>query len=430
MKAVILAAGEGTRLKPITSSIPKPMIPLAGKPLLEHNLLGLKEAGIKEVMLIVGYKKEIIKEYFNDGKETFGISISYKTQKEYLGTAHATGYAESFVKDEAFLMMYGDLLVDPIIFKNAIKTYQENKVKGLISLLEVDNPQNYGIISLNSQNIVEKITEKPSLELDLGNLANAGIYIFDPLIFQAIERTGLSKRNEYELTESMEIMIEELDGPIYGYRIEDSYWNDIGLPWQVLDANKYLLDKLKRNVQGEMEKNVSIEGEVIIGENTIVKSGSYIQGPCYIGKNNLIGPNAYIRPGTSIQDNCHIGISEVKNTIVFSNSNIPHFNYFGDSIICDNVNFGAGTKVANLRLDNRNISVQIKGKLVDSGRRKLGTFVGSNVKTGINVSIMCGKKIGENAQIGAQTIVLEDVPPDSLYYQDPKKGITIKKIKG
>ncbi|TXT62116.1 MAG: Bifunctional protein GlmU [Promethearchaeota archaeon] len=429
MKAVILAAGEGTRLKPITSSIPKPMIPLAGKPLLEHNLIGLKQAGIKEVLLIVGYKKEIIKSYFGNGMENIGIPISYITQDEYLGTAHATGYAKSFAKDESFLMMYGDLLVDPVIFKNSIHNFQKNDVKGLISLLEVENPQNYGIISLNSQNGVEKITEKPAPELNLGNLANAGVYIFNPLIFEAIERTELSERNEYELTDSMEIMIEELNGPIYGYKIRESYWNDIGLPWQILDANNYLLSKLNRDIRGEIEEYVSIKGEVVIGENSVIKSGTYIQGPCYIGKNNLIGPNAYIRPGTSIQDNCHIGISEVKNTLVLSNSNIPHFNYFGDSIICNNVNCGAGTKVANLRLDKGDITVNIKGKAINSGRRKLGTIVGPNVKTGINVSIMCGKKIGENAQIGAHTLVLEDVPPNSIYYQDPQKGITIKKIK-
>lgn len=427
MKAVILAAGEGTRLKPITSSLPKPMIPIAGKPLLEHNLLGLKDAGIKEVLLIVGYKKEIIKEYFGDGARKFGLSITYKTQTEYLGTADATRYAESFVKEDSFLMMYGDLLVDPIVFKKAIKKYQENDVKGLISLIEVENPHNYGIISLDNQNIVQKIVEKPPPEMNLGNLANAGIYIFDPLIFGAIKKTELSKRNEYELTDSMEIMIEELGGAIYGFSLKEDYWNDIGLPWQVLDANKYLLDKINTKIDGIVEENAIIKGKVIIEDGTIVKSGSYIQGPCFIGKNNLIGPNAYIRPGTSIQNDCHIGMSEVKNSIVLSKSNIPHFNYFGDSIICDNVNFGAGTKVANLRLDNGDIDVNIKEKRINSTRRKLGTFVGPNVKTGINVSIMCGKKIGANSQIGAHTLVLEDIPPNSLYYYDPQRGIINKK---
>ncbi|MFX1340894.1 MAG: glucose-1-phosphate thymidylyltransferase, partial [Promethearchaeota archaeon] len=148
----------------------------------------------------------------------------------------------------------------------------------------------------------------------------------------------------------------------------------------------------------------------------------------YIGNNNIIGPNAFIRPNTSIENNCHIGISEVKNSIIYSDSNIPHFNYVGDSIICENVNLGAGTKVANLRLDDGNVKVKIKGKLIDSQRRKLGTIIGPNVKTGINVSIMTGKLLGENSKIGAHTIVIEDVPPNTLYYQDPSKGIIKKKI--
>jgi len=428
MKAVILVAGEGKRLKPITSSVPKPMIPLAGRPLLEYNLLGLKNAGIEDVLLIVGYKKEIIQDYFGNGKEKVGLNINYKTQDEYLGTAHATGFAKSFVKNDDFLMMYGDLLINSDIIKKIIYEYKDKNVEGLISLVEVQNPINYGIISLDSQNLVQKITEKPPAELNLGNLANAGIYIFNPLIFEAIEKTKLSNRKEYEFTDAMEILIQKLNGKIYGYILEESNWNDIGLPWQILDANKELLEKINRNIKGDIEDNVVINGNVFIGAGTLIRSGSYIQGPCYIGKNNIIGPNAFIRPGTSIQDNCYIGMSELKNSIVFSNTNIPHFNYFGDSIICDNVNFGAGTKVANLRLDKGNIFMNIKGKPVDSKRQKLGTFVGPNVKTGINVSIMCGKKIGKNSQIGAHTIVSDDIAPNTLYYQDPEKGIILKKL--
>ena len=137
MKAVILVAGEGKRLKPVTSSLPKPMIPLAGRPLLEYNLLGLKNAGIEDVLLIVGYKKEIIQEYFGNGREKVGLNVNYKTQDEYLGTAHATGFAKSFVKDDNFLMMYGDLLINPDIFKEIIHEYKDKKVEGLISLIEV-----------------------------------------------------------------------------------------------------------------------------------------------------------------------------------------------------------------------------------------------------------------------------------------------------
>ena len=180
---------------------------------------------------------------------------------------------------------------------------------------------------------------------------------------------------------------------------------------------------MERQILGNVEPNVHIFGNVYIGKDTRVRSGSYIQGPCYIGDNNIVGPNAFIRPNTSIENNCVIGISEVKSSIILSNSNIPHFNFVGDSIICENVNLGAGTNIANLRLDDANIKVKIKGKSINSQRRKLGTVIGPNVKTGVNVSIMTGKLLGENAKIGAHTIVVEDVPPNTLYYQDPNKGI-------
>ncbi|TXT58075.1 MAG: Bifunctional protein GlmU [Promethearchaeota archaeon] len=425
-KAVVLAAGEGKRLKPLTATRPKPMVPVAGKPLLEHILEGLKAAGIEDVLLIVGYKKEVIEEYFGNGKETIGIDIHYKVQDQYLGTAHATGFAKEFVKESPFLLMYGDLLFDNKLFPNIINRYTSSNSEGLITLMEVQNPQNYGIITLNKENYVEKIIEKPKPELNAGNLANAGVYIFDPIIFNAIEKTPKSIRDEYEFTDSMEILVNELNGKIIGHVIENAYWSDIGLPWQLLEANKFFLKNLESEIVGIIEENVHIEGNVYIGKNTIIKSGSYIQGPCFIGENTLIGPNAFIRPNSVIKDHCHIGMSEVKNSIILSDTAVPHFNYIGDSIICENVNLGAGTKVANLRLDEKNIEVSIKGDRVSSGRRKLGTIIGANVKTGINVSIMCGKKIGESARIGAHTIVLEDVDPNTLYYHDPLNNIKKK----
>ncbi len=427
MKAVILAAGKGERLMPITSSRPKPMIPLAGMPLLAHTILGLRDAGIDEILLIVGYKEETFKNYFSDRLDKFNVKIEYVTQEEQLGTGHAVSYAQVFVKNEPFLLMYGDLITDSKVFKEIKEKFNESKPDGIITLVKVKNPLEYGIISLNSDGFVEKITEKPAHELNLGNLANAGIYIFDPLIFEAIEKTEKSIRDEYEFTDSMEILISQLNGRILGYNIKDYFWKDIGLPWQLFDASKFLLDRLEGKILGNVEQNVQIFGNVYIGKNTNVKSGSYIQGPCYIGENTLIGPNAYIRPYSSIGDNCHIGLSEIKNSIIFSNSKIPHFNYVGDSILCENVNLGAGSKTSNLRFDNKSIWVTIKGKRIDSCRRKLGAIIGPNVQTGINASIMCGKIIGENSVIGAHTLVMEDIPPNTLYYYDPFEGIKKKK---
>jgi len=422
MKAVILAAGKGKRLEPVTSTRPKPMIPIAGKPLLEHIILGLRDAGIDHVLLIVGYKQEVIKDYFKNGIEKFEIKIEYITQDEYLGTAHAAGLAKYFVKNEPFLMMYGDILVDSILFNQVIQKFNEVKSEGLITLTEVDKPQDYGIITLDSKGFVKDIHEKPNPDLNLGNLANAGIFIFNPLIFEAIEKTKKSTRNEYEFTDSMSILIKEFQEKILGYVIKDNFWSDIGLPWQLLDANKFLLDKVNQEVLGNVEEIVTISGNVYIARDATIKSGTSIQGPCFIGENSIIGPNAFIRPYSSIGKNCHIGMSEIKNSLIFSSTKIPHFNYIGDSIICENVNLGAGTKVSNLRFDNNNVKMMIEGNLVDSGRRKLGAIIGPNSQTGINVSIMCGKKIGENSIIGAHTLVNEDLPSNTLYYHESNEG--------
>lgn len=428
MKAVILSAGRGKRLNPITSSRPKPLIPICGKPLLEHTILGLKEAGIDEILLVVGYKQEQIRDYFGNG-DKFDIKIEYAIQEENLGTAHAAALAKNFInKSTSFLLMYGDILVDQEIFREIIRITKAKKNNGLIALIEVNNPQQYGIISLNSNGFVREIVEKPPPSLKMGNLANAGIYILNPLIFEAIELTSKSSRNEFELTDSIEILINKLNFDIFGYNIKNHFWSDIGLPWQLLDANQFLLDKIESKIRGTIEENVNISGNVHVGEGSTIRAGTTLKGPSYIGKNTTIGPNAYIRPYTFIEDNCHVGLSEIKNSMIFSNTAIPHFNYVGDSIICENVNLAAGSKISNLRLDDNGINVTINGKQVNSNRRKLGSIVGPNVKTGINISIMCGKIIGEDSWIGPNTLVMEDVPPNTLYYQDPNKGI-IKKSK-
>jgi bifunctional UDP-N-acetylglucosamine pyrophosphorylase/glucosamine-1-phosphate N-acetyltransferase len=200
------------------------------------------------------------------------------------------------------------------------------------------------------------------------------------------------------------------------YALYDGYWNDVGRPWNLLELNEYLLkNKLKHNIRGEVEAGAVIVPPVEIGEGTLVRSGAYIIGPVKIGRNSLIGPNCFIRPYTSIGDNCHIGNAvEIKNSIIMDGSNAPHLNYVGDSIIGENCNLGAGTITANLRHDRANIRVEIKGKLEDSGRHKLGAIIGHGVKTGINVSIYPGRKIGSNSLIGPGVVVDKNVPPRTM----------------
>lgn len=415
-KAVLLVAGEGRRLAPMTATRPKHMIPLAGKPLLEHTLLALKDIGISSLLLVVGYKREKIQEYFGDGSQ-FGLTIEYVVQEDFLGTANATELGAEFTKDDPFVMMYGDLLVDPSVLKDFREFYQAHPADAIISLRAVPDPSKYGIISLDAADRVQQIVEKPPETLDLGNLANAGIYVLNAKIYDAIARTPLSPRNEYELTDSLQLLVEE-DQTVLGFTIGDKFWSDVGHPWQLLAANQYFLDtSLVDQRAGTIEANVQVRGKVFVGEGSIIKSGTYIEGPAYIGKGCSIGPNAYIRPHAAIGNGCKVGnSSEVKASILLDSATIPHLSYVGDSIIGEGVNFGAGTTTANLRLDKADVKMTIKGRRVSTGCKKMGAVVGDHVQTGIHVTLMPGVKVGPRARIGANTTVTRDVPARGVFY--------------
>ncbi len=384
MKAVILAAGEGSRMRPLTYTRPKVMLPIANKPILEHLLIELREAGIGEFIFVVGYCDEQVRSYFGNG-EGWGVDISYCEQRKQLGTADAIGMAAGMV-DGSFLVMNGDVLVNREDIGRLI-----DKGGNTLSVIEVDDALGLGMVELCEGKIVriyEKTLKPPT------RMANAGLYLFTPDIFGAISRTEKSPRGEYEITDSLRLLIEA------GQDIasqELKYWLDLSYPWDLLPANELLLSGIKPQNLGELEKNAVVKGPVSIGQGTVVRSGAYIVGPVIIGEGCDIGPNCYIRPSTAIGGGCHIGAAvEVKNSIIMRGTKIPHHSYVGDSVIGEQCNLGAGTKIANLRLDKKNI--QAGG--IDTGRRKLGAIIGDGVETGINASINIGCMIGNNACIG------------------------------
>ncbi|WP_135606715.1 bifunctional sugar-1-phosphate nucleotidylyltransferase/acetyltransferase [Methanococcoides sp. NM1] len=380
MKAVVLAAGEGTRMRPLTSAIPKVMLPIANKPMLEHIVDAAIEAGIEGFVFITGYHEESIREYFGNGEKR-GVTIDYVHQKEQLGTANAIGCAKEYVKGE-FIVLNGDVLVS----SSHIRRMTERKEDAVITVKHVENPSEFGVIETNG-NKVSRIIEKP--EKPPTDLANAGIYLFREPIFELIENTPLSPRKEYEITDSLQMLIDS-DANV-GYEILEEEWIDIGRPWDLLDANAVLLNEMEPVRSGLVEPNATLIGDVSVGEGTLIRNGAYIIGPVVIGKDCDIGPNCFIRPSTTIGNRVHIGNAvEVKNSIIMDDTKIGHLTYMGDSIIGRKCNFGAGTKVANLRHDGKNIKVNIKGKRTDSGRRKLGVIMGDDVHTGINTSINVG----------------------------------------
>lgn len=397
--AIILAAGEGTRLRPLTSTRPKPMLPVAGKPILEWNMLALSKAGIKKAVIVVGYKKEKIINHF--GKKHNGIQIEYIEQKEQLGTGHAASMAEGLVKD-SFIIMNGDVLVTGELITELVKDFAARKAEAGMCFASVEDPARYGIGEV-SGGFVKSLEEKPSRPKS--NLANAGVYAFSESVFGLLKEIKKSSRLEYELTDALMHLIKS--GKVSAVVSKDE-WMDVGLPWHLLDANEILLKRmeLKPGRKAVVEPGAKLVGDVFVGDGTEVRNGCYIMGPVYIGKNCLIGPNTFIRPYTTIMDGCHIGASvEIKNTLIMSHSNVPHLSYVGDSILGENVNLGAGTNIANLRFDDSEVKVEVKKTLQGSGRRKLGALIGDNVKTGVNVSIMPGRAIYPGAFVDAGSVV-------------------------
>lgn len=389
MKAVILAAGKGTRMGPLTESRPKVMLPLANRPLLEHIIVNLKTADIREFLIVAGYHKEKITDYFKDGSR-LGVDIEYIEQNVQKGTADAIAVARDSIR-ERFLVTNGDVLTGI----PDIKRICNAKGEAVLTAMKVANPVEYGILCVKGKR-VEKLIEKP--KKPASDLANAGIYIFEPSIFDAIENTKSSPRGELEITDSIQLLIDS--GKEVNYtKLQE--WQDIGFPWHLLSANEIMLKtRLDWDIHGEIEPYATLKGNVAVGEGTIIRNGAYIMGPVVIGKNCDIGPNCFIRPFTSIGDGVRIGNAvEVKNCIVMNRTHIGHLSYVGDSVIGEGCNFGAGTKVANLRHDGRTIMMELSGKRFDSGRRKLGVIMGDNVHTGINSMINVGATVASGTCI-------------------------------
>jgi len=407
LRAVILAAGKGVRLLPLTENRSKHMIPVGGRPLILHLIDAFIHNGVREFTIVVGYKGEIIKSYLSDG-QNLGITIKYVNQHKALGTADAVGLVKDQIEESRFLLCHGDLYISPDAIKQMMSAFNDRSLEAAVSVVAVKNQNQYGLVQ-TEDGYVKDIIEKPKQPVPEG-LANAGIYFFGKSIFDAVKTTRRSIRGEYELTDSI-LKIVRHGGRVGSIPIEPEYWLDIGAPWDLLDANERALKTLKPDRSGNTENTAVIEGPVILQSGAKILSGARIEGPAYVGEGSIIGPNCYVRPYTSIGQNVRVGNGcELKNCIIMKDTKIPHQSYIGDSIIGERCNVGAGTITGNLRLDHRSIRMRIKGKAIDSGRKKLGAIIGDDVSTGINVNLMPGVKIGTGAQIGPGVTLYRDLP--------------------
>ena len=397
MRAVILAAGEGKRMYPLTGTRSKVMMPIANKPIMEHLLLEIREAGIRDFLIVVGYHGERIRDYFRDGSP-WGANIEYVSQRKQLGTADAVRQILPQI-NEPFLLANGDVIIGR---DDVRKLTEQSNIT--VALSSMDNVSGLGVVEVEDSTIIrihEKVEKPPT------NIVNTGVYLLNPEALLAIDETHPSPRGEYELTHTLQLLI-DLHVPVLGHMADS--WLNFTYPWDLLDANESVITNMEPAMLGEVEEGAVLKGMVSAGKGTIVRSGSYVVGPVIIGDDCEIGPNCYIRAATAIGDKCHIGNAvEVKNSIIMKETRIPHHNYVGDSVVGERCNLGAGTKIANLRLDRENI----RALGINTSRKKLGALVGDGVQVGINASINVGAAIGHDSTIGPGAVVNGTVLPGS-----------------
>jgi len=424
MRGVILAAGEGLRLRPLTENRPKHMIPIAGQPLLQHVIEAFKNSGVHKFTLVVGYLREAIEHYFSDGK-ALGVKIGYVHQQRIQGTADAVAQLEQQLEESRFLLCYGDVYVSPSAIAKVVDLFSDKSFDAAVAVVPVKDQEQYGMVKIE-EGYVKDIQEKPKRRSS-SNFANAGVYILERSIFDAVRSTARSSRGELELTDSMVNLIRR-GAKVKPIPIDQDDWLDIGRPWDLLEANERALRVLKPTCDGETESNSVIMGPVTLRRGVKILSGSRIEGPTYIGEGSIIGPNCYIRPYTSVGQSVRVGNGcEIKNCIIMDYTKIPHQSYFGDSIVGEGCNFGAGTITGNLRLDEKTVRMNIRGRLVDSGRRKLGAIIGDEVNTGINVNLMPGVKVGSRTLIGPGITICRDLPSNVKVLM--KQTATVKKTR-
>jgi glucose-1-phosphate thymidylyltransferase len=328
MKGVILHGGHGTRLRPLTHTGPKQLIPVANKPISQYVLEDLRNSGIIDIAIILGgIMPDKVKDYYGDGSK-FDVNVSYVYQEKPAGIAHAVGLTEDFVKDSAFVVYLGDNLLKGGISK-FVREFQKEVYDAMILLCEVENPQQFGVAEFDKNGNLVKLIEKP--KKPPSNYALTGIYFFKPIIFKMIKKLKQSWRGELEITEAVQLLIDE--GYKVGYKKVEGWWKDTGTVEDIIEANILVLDNLEAKIEGTVEDKTCIQGRVVVGEGTYIKKGALIRGPAVIGENTAIESEVYIGPYTSIGNNARIKKGEIENSIIMDNCTIEIDTKITDSII-------------------------------------------------------------------------------------------------
>ena len=389
-QAVILAAGEGQRLRPFTVTKPKSMLSIAGKPIVQYVVESLAQNGIRNIVLVVGYRKEQVLDYIGAGKQ-FGVDITYVTQEKQLGTAHALAQAKAVTESE-FLVLPGDNLIEADTIAQFVTTKPE-----AVLVKKVDNPTRYGVVTIDSD-MVKDITEKPR-EAE-SNIVNTGIYAFTTEIFNFVKA-------ELDIPNVLNNMLAK------GYPINametNGTWLDVVYPWDILSLNDAVLHQIPANLEGTIEKGVSLKGLVSVGKGTVIRSNSYIAGPVVIGANCDIGPTVCILPATDIGDNVVISpFTEIKNSVIGNDVNIGPGCIVENSVIDKGCvikgHFAAYSDEADVRVNDEHHKMDV------------GAMLGEGCSLGNSVVAKPGVILGNYSQVQALKLISGRLPDKSLVF--------------
>lgn len=339
LKGLILSGGHGTRLRPLTYSQQKQLIPVANKPILFYAIEDLIEAGIREIGIIVGPNRDQVQKTV--ACRDWDARIEFIYQDEPRGLAHAVLISEDFIADQPFVMYLGDnLLCNGIV--EYVELFLAGKHDASILLTEVDHPERFGVAELDEKGEILRLVEKP--KVPPSRLALVGVYLFSPLVFQAVKEIRPSWRGELEITDAIQWLIDR------GYHVKASlvngWWKDTGRPDDILSANNIILDSMRSSCSGLIQGGSQVQGRVDIGEGAVLDNHSTVRGPAIIGKNCRIS-NSYIGPYTSIGNDCEICNAEIENSIVMEGTKIDFRGKIVDSLIGTHVKIGESLRKPN-----------------------------------------------------------------------------------
>lgn len=330
MKGLILSGGKGTRLRPITHTAAKQLVPVANKPILFYAIEAMKEAGITDIGIIIGETGAEVRAAVGDG-DRWGVKITYIYQEAPLGLAHAVKISEDFMQGEPFVMYLGDNLIRGGI-KSFVQKFETEKPDSLILLSKVPNPQQFGVAELGSQGEVVRLEEKP--KVPKSDLALVGVYLFTNKVFDAVNAIKPSWRSELEITDAIQYMIDKNQRVLP--HVITGWWKDTGKLSDMLEANRIMLDDIEQDMQCSLEGKCEIQGRVIVGKNTVLKD-CIVRGPVIIGEDCVL-TDTYVGPYTSIGNGATISKAEIEHSIVLAGCSILNLNgRIVDSLLGKNV---------------------------------------------------------------------------------------------